>query len=49
MEAYPNVFVPFGHFTNGMQIEDGRVNLPKEPGIGFEAVPDLYEILCKLI
>jgi|TARA_B100001964_G_scaffold92266_1_gene103554 L-alanine-DL-glutamate epimerase-like enolase superfamily enzyme len=48
MEAYPNVFVPFGYFTDDMILEDGQVNLPQAPGIGFETVPDIYQILTKL-
>jgi L-alanine-DL-glutamate epimerase-like enolase superfamily enzyme len=49
MEAYPNVFVPFGKFATGMELNNGMVNLPNEPGIGFEETPELYPTLKSLI
>ena len=49
MEAYPNVFVPFGKFATGMELNNGMVNLPNEPGIGFEEIPELYPTLKSLI
>jgi L-alanine-DL-glutamate epimerase-like enolase superfamily enzyme len=48
MEAYPNVFVPFGKFATGMELKNGFVSLIEAPGIGFEEIPDLYPILKSL-
>lgn len=48
-ESYPGVFQPFGGFADHNQIENGYVNLPKEPGIGFESKANLYNILSTLV
>ncbi|MCY4040506.1 MAG: mandelate racemase [Gammaproteobacteria bacterium] len=44
-EAYPGVFEPFGRFASEMRLEDGVVKLADAPGIGYEAVPDIYAVL----
>jgi L-alanine-DL-glutamate epimerase-like enolase superfamily enzyme len=44
-ESYPGVFQPFGGFADGSTIEDGYVELPGIPGIGFEAKAALYRVL----
>jgi D(-)-tartrate dehydratase len=44
-ESYPGVFLPFGRFTDGTRVWDGRVRPPEEPGIGYEANSDLYKLL----
>jgi L-alanine-DL-glutamate epimerase-like enolase superfamily enzyme len=44
-ESYPGVFRPFGGFTDDTPIEDGYVNLPDAPGIGFERKAALFEVL----
>ncbi len=44
-EAYPHVFAPFGKFAKGMEINQGKVSLPDIPGIGYELVEGLYEVL----
>jgi len=44
-EAYPGVFEPFGRFAPSMDIDAGSVTLPDEPGIAYEAVPEIYAIL----
>jgi len=44
-ESYPGVFQPFGGFTDDTPIEDGYVNLPDAPGIGFERKAALFEVL----
>jgi L-alanine-DL-glutamate epimerase-like enolase superfamily enzyme len=44
-EAYPGVFLPFGKFADGMSLTDGKVKIPDAPGIGYELIPDVYEIL----
>lgn len=48
MEAYPDVFTPFGKFASEMEICDGKVNLTSIPGIGFELVPEIYAVLKTL-
>ncbi len=48
-ESYPEVFSPFGKFANEMEINNGRVQLPDYPGIGYELVPEIYEIMKDLI
>lgn len=48
MEAYPDVFVPFGKFATGMVINNGKVNPTQIPGIGYELNPDLYDLLKSL-
>ena len=35
-ESYPDVFHPFGGFSDKVAIEDGMVGLHRSPGIGFE-------------
>lgn len=47
-EAYPQVFLPFGKFADGMTLSDGKVKLLDTPGIGYESIPGLYEILKSL-
>lgn len=44
-ESYPGVFQPFGGFADDFPVENGRVRLPANPGIGFEAKSDLYTLL----
>ena len=44
-EAYPGVFEPFGRFAPAMALEDGVVRLTDAPGIGYEAVPEIYSVL----
>ena len=48
-ESYPGVFQPFGGFADCNPIENGYVNLPEEPGIGFESKADLYNLLSTLV
>jgi L-alanine-DL-glutamate epimerase-like enolase superfamily enzyme len=48
-ESYPEVFFPFGKFAEGMNIENSLVNLIDAPGIGYEEVPEIYEIMKLLI
>jgi L-alanine-DL-glutamate epimerase-like enolase superfamily enzyme len=44
-ESYPGVFQPFGGFADGIAVEDGYVQLPDAPGIGFEEKANLYEVM----
>lgn len=41
-ESYPDLFLPFGGFPDGVEVEDGFVTLPELPGIGFEGKRKLY-------
>ncbi|RMI14684.1 MAG: mandelate racemase [Calditrichaeota bacterium] len=48
-EAYPEVFLPFGLFAEGMVLENSQITLPEAPGIGYEAVPEIYPVFRELI
>lgn len=48
-ESYPGVFGVFGGFNDEVQIADGCAVLPQSPGLGFEAKPDLFPIMKKLV
>jgi D(-)-tartrate dehydratase len=41
-ESYPDLFQPYGGFPDGVNVQNGYVNLPALPGIGFEGKADLY-------
>jgi L-alanine-DL-glutamate epimerase-like enolase superfamily enzyme len=41
-ESYPDLFQPYGGFPDGVKVENGYVQLPALPGIGFEGKADLY-------
>jgi D(-)-tartrate dehydratase len=41
-ESYPDVFAPFNGFADHIAIEDSRVRLPDEPGVGLETKKELY-------
>ena len=47
-EAYPGVFGMFAGFADDAKVEDGWLNLPDRPGIGFEAQNLLYAEMKKL-
>lgn len=47
-EAYPEVFLPFGKFSPKMKLEEGIVELTDAPGIGYEEIPEIFEIFSKL-
>lgn len=49
MEAYPNVFVPYGKFASGMELNKSMISLPQFAGIGFEEIPELYPVLKSLL
>jgi L-alanine-DL-glutamate epimerase-like enolase superfamily enzyme len=44
-ESYPDVFHPFGGFSDRVAVEDGRVGLHQSPGIGFEEKAALIETM----
>lgn len=47
-EAYPGVFEPFGKFAQGMELREGKINLPGMPGIGYEGIPEVYKIFKEI-
>lgn len=48
-ESYPDVFQPFGGFADGIEVENGYVGLPDQPGVGFEAKSALYAVMRELV
>ena len=42
-ESYPHVFQPFGGFGDDIAVENGRIQPPQAPGIGFELKADLMK------
>src|SRR5262245_20189973 len=47
-EAYPGVIGLFAGFADDAQVEDGYLNLPDRPGIGFEGQNALYAVMREL-
>lgn len=47
-EAYPGVFGAFGGYSDELVVEDGALNLPQAPGIGFERQPALFRLMQEL-
>jgi L-alanine-DL-glutamate epimerase-like enolase superfamily enzyme len=47
-EAYPGVFGAFAGFADDAKVEDGFLELPERPGIGFEAQNALYAVMREL-
>jgi L-alanine-DL-glutamate epimerase-like enolase superfamily enzyme len=47
-ESYPGVFGPFGGFADDARIDNGYLELPERPGIGFEGQAALYRIMRDL-
>jgi L-alanine-DL-glutamate epimerase-like enolase superfamily enzyme len=47
-ESYPDLFLPYGGFPDGVRVEGGYVTLPDLVGIGFEGKSDLYRELRAL-
>lgn len=48
-ESYPEVFLPFGKFSDNMILENGIVVLTSVPGIGYETIPDIYKVFKELL
>lgn len=48
-EAYPGVFGIFAGFADDAKVENGYINLPDRPGIGFEAQNELYAVMRTLV
>ena len=47
-ESYPDLFQPFGGFPDGVKVQNGYVDLPPLPGIGFEGKSDLISVMRQL-
>jgi L-alanine-DL-glutamate epimerase-like enolase superfamily enzyme len=47
-EAYPGVFGIFAGFADDAKVEDGYLELPDRPGIGFEAQNALYAVMKEM-
>ncbi len=47
-KSYPGVFGAFGGFADDARLENGYLNLPDRPGIGFEGQSALYQIMREL-
>lgn len=47
-ESYPEMFAPFGGFSDDTPVENGRVGLPEIPGVGFEAKSGLIDRIRSL-
>jgi len=48
-ESYPDLFLPYGGFPDGVCVENGTVTMPELPGIGFESKSDLYKEMKALV
>lgn len=47
-ESYPDLFQPYGGFSDGVKVNNGYVDLPALVGIGFEGNADLYAEMKQL-
>jgi L-alanine-DL-glutamate epimerase-like enolase superfamily enzyme len=47
-ESYPDLFQPYGGFPDGVRVENGHINMPDLPGIGFEGKSDLISVMRRL-
>ena len=47
-ESYPDLFQPYGGFPDGVKVNNGYVELPELPGIGFEGKRDLASVMAAL-
>ena len=47
-ESYPDLFQPYGGFPDGVRVNQGYVDLPYLPGIGFEGKSDLILAMREL-
>ncbi len=48
-ESYPGVFGAAGGFNDEVILKNGYAILPKSPGLGFEAKPELFPIMQEMI
>jgi D(-)-tartrate dehydratase len=48
-ESNPHNFQPFGGFADGSMVENGYIQPPEVPGIGFETRSSLYNVFRSLL
>ncbi|MEQ3552776.1 enolase C-terminal domain-like protein [Pseudonocardia nematodicida] len=48
-EAYPGVFQPFGGYSPGVEVVDGRIAPTAAPGFGLEEKPELRPLISRLL
>jgi L-alanine-DL-glutamate epimerase-like enolase superfamily enzyme len=48
-ESYPNVFGVFSGYDDSARIEDGYLQAPQRPGVGFEGQNALYALFKELV
>lgn len=48
-ESYPGVFGDFGGFADDARVQNGYLNLPQRPGIGFEGQSALYQLMRRML
>ncbi|MBI4885639.1 MAG: mandelate racemase/muconate lactonizing enzyme family protein [Acidobacteria bacterium] len=47
-ESYPDLFQPYGGFPDSVRVENGHIEMPELPGIGFEGKSDLVRVMREL-
>jgi L-alanine-DL-glutamate epimerase-like enolase superfamily enzyme len=47
-ESYPDLFQPYGGFPDSVRVENGHIQMPELPGIGFEGKSDLISVMREL-
>jgi D(-)-tartrate dehydratase len=47
-ESYPDLFQPYGGFPDTVRVENGHIDMPDLPGIGFEGKGDLIRVMHEL-
>ena len=47
-ESYPDLFQPYGGFPDSVRVQDGHIEMPDLPGIGFEGKSDLIHVMQEL-
>jgi len=47
-ESYPEMFAPFGGFSDYTPVENGRIGMSEIPGVGFETKSVLIDRIRSL-
>jgi L-alanine-DL-glutamate epimerase-like enolase superfamily enzyme len=47
-ESYPDLFQPYGGFSDTVKVENSHIVMPELPGIGFEGKSDLIKVMREL-
>ena len=48
-EAYPGVFQPFGGYSPGCKLTNGRIQPSDAPGFGLEEKPELAPLIANML